>query len=71
MTKSRFMGEQEQNFESSAVYKTSENVVFRKEKSRKTEERMYDSVDQIKSDRPLTFGLVRKMEPMKSSIEYQ
>lgn len=74
MTKSRYMVEKEeadQAPESAAVYKSSEHIVLRRNKIKKMDEKVYESIDLTENDRPLTFGLVRKTEPMQSSVEYK
>lgn len=64
MTKSRYMNDKEEAADSAvqnaAVYKSSENIVLRRDKPKRIEQKIYESVDLTDTDRPLTFGLVRK-----------
>jgi hypothetical protein len=57
MTKSRYMGEREeadQNLEAALIYKSIEGGLMKKGEN----------------ERPLTFGLIRRTEPMTASVEY-
>lgn len=75
MTKSRYEAPSDlSSMDDNIMYSSQERIVLRKEKGRTQKQiNRYESIDlntKNEYDRPLTFGLIKQADPLKSSIEY-